>query len=71
MITKMKELCEQSWYSQMVANCLITNGDSVTWCLKGHYTKIVDWTQTWHESPQGGAYWSPINSAWVENHRQR
>lgn len=71
MMTKIKELCEQSWCSQMVANCLNTHGDSVTWCLKEHYTQIVDWTQTWRITPQGGEYWSLINNAWIENHRQR
>ena len=53
----------------MVANCLITHGDNVTGCLREHYTKIVDWTQLWHASPQGGAYWARINDAWMENHR--
>ena len=69
MMTKIKELCEQSWCSQMVANYHVTRGDNVTWCLKEHYTKIVDWTQMWLESPQGGEYWVRINNAWMENHR--
>lgn len=71
MITKMKELCEQSWCSQMVANCLNTNESDLTWCLKEHYTDIVDCTHLWHESPQGNAYWGRINNAWIRNHRQR
>lgn len=69
MMTKIKELCEQSWCSQMVANCLITHGDNITWCLNEHYSKIVDWTQIWQESPQGADYWVRINNAWRENHR--
>lgn len=68
-MTKMKELCEQSWCSQMVINNHEEDGDDIAWCLKKHYARIVDWTQTWHASPQGGAYWSTINSVWIENHR--
>ncbi len=53
----------------MVANCHNTHGGrEVTWCLKEHYAKIVDWTQTWVESPQGGEYWVLINNTWIENH---
>lgn len=69
MMTKMKELCEQSWCSQMVINSHEDGHDNIVWCLKEHYTKIVDWTQTWDGSPQGSEYWARINDAWMENHR--
>ena len=70
MITKMKELCEQVWCSQLAANHYETGGDSIAYMIKteGLYSRIVNWTQTWDETPQGAAYWANINDEWHNNH---
>ncbi len=70
MITKMKELCEQEWCSQLVANHHETGGDSIVYMLQreGIYCSVVNWTQTWAETPQGSVYWSNINNEWHDNH---
>lgn len=69
MITKMKELCEQVWCSQLVANHHETRGDDIKYTLRGSYYKyIVDWPQTWVQTPQGGSYWSRIDNEWKDNH---
>ena len=70
MITKMKELCEQVWCSQLVANHHETGGDSIAYMIKREsaYSHIANWTQTWSETPQGCGYWSRIDSEWKDNH---
>jgi hypothetical protein len=70
MLTKMRELCEQEWCSQLVANHHETDGDSIAYMLRKEevYAHIVNWTQTWAETPQGRAYWSNIDREWMTNH---
>ena len=68
MRTKMNELCEQKWCSQLVANHYETGGDDIRSMLRGHYTYIVDWPQTWRNTPQGDDYWATINDEWRNNH---
>ena len=69
MITKMRELCEQVWCSQLVANHYETEGDDIRSTLLGrHYEYIVDWPQIWRSTPQGEDYWSTINAEWRNNH---
>lgn len=68
MITKMKELCEQRWCSQMVANSKVCGSADIASCLRERYRFIFDCTQHWGSSPQGRGYWSPINNAWSSNH---
>ena len=55
----------------MVANNHEERGDDIAWCIKVHFDRMADFTQTWCITPQGGEYWSLINNAWIENHRQR
>ena len=66
----MRELCEQVWCSQLVANHYETGGDSIAYMLKSNdrYGLIVDWPQTWSDTPQGSDYWSTINDEWRNNH---
>ena len=69
MLTKMRELCEQVWCSQLVANHYETDGDDIRSMLRdAHYKYIVDWPQTWIDTPQGDDYWSAINGEWRNNH---
>lgn len=68
MLTKMRELCEQAWSSQLVANHHETGGDSIAYMMAYHYAIVVDWTQTWRNTPQGDDYWAIINDEWRNNH---
>lgn len=68
MLTKMKELCEQMWCSQLVANADRTSGDSIAYVMAYHYDIVVDWPQTWRDTPQGSHYWATINNEWQNNH---
>lgn len=65
----MRELCEQVWCSQLVANHYETGGDSIADMLnESRYALITDWTQTWSHTPQGSHYWATINDEWRSNH---
>lgn len=68
MITKMKELCGQYWCSQLVANNYRTCGEGIACAMTHFYDKVVDWTQSWRNTPQGSHYWSDINEEWRDNH---
>ena len=68
MITKMKELCEQSWCSQLVANNKRTRGGRIAYTMTNFYADVVDCSQTWINTQQGSRYWASIDEEWRNNH---
>lgn len=70
MLNRMRELCEQVWSSQLVANQHESGRDSIAYMLRGdgRYGRIVDWTQVWDYTPQGSDYWNAIDREWRNNH---
>jgi hypothetical protein len=64
----MKELCEQYWCSQLVANNDRTCGEEIAYTMAYFYDKVVDWPQSWHNTPQGSHYWVDIDEEWQDYH---